>query len=70
MRQLNTCMRFDEFATQTKTPDQLRLDSLNATKDRATQAIATERQRQQVAKASKNLAAAKQIKLATPSSRS
>lgn len=68
MNQLNTCMRFDEFATQAKTPDQLRLDSLKATKDRAAQAIASERQRQQVAKASKKLAAVKQIKPISPTS--
>ncbi len=61
-------MRFDEFATQTKKPDQLRLDSLKATKDRAAQAIATERQRQQVAKASKKLAAVKRIKPISPTS--
>jgi len=66
MRQLNTFMRFDEFGTQTKTPDQLRLDSLKATKERAANAMATERQRQQVAKASKKLAAANQIKPASP----
>ncbi len=53
-------MRLKEFATQTKTPDQLRIDSLKDTKDRASKAVATERQRQQVAKAQKALIAAKQ----------
>jgi len=53
-------MKFNEFATQTKTPDQLRLDSLKATKDKAAQAIAAERQRQQVVKAQKALTVAKQ----------
>jgi predicted GIY-YIG superfamily endonuclease len=53
-------MRFTEFATQTKTPDQLRIDSLKATKDKAAEAIAAERQRQQVAKAQKALIVAKQ----------
>ena len=62
MVKLNTCMKFNEFATQTKTPEQLRIDSLKATKDRATQTLAAERQRQQVAKAQKTLTAARQIK--------
>lgn len=53
-------MRLKEFATQTKTPDQLRIDSLKATKDCASKAVAAERQRQQVAKAQKALIAAKQ----------
>jgi hypothetical protein len=52
-------MRLQEFATQTKTPDQLRIDSLKAAKDRASQAVAVERQRQKVAKAQKTLTAAK-----------
>lgn len=62
------CMRLKEFATQTKTPDQLRIDSLKATKDRATQTLAAERQRQQVAKAQKKLSAVlhPQIKSVTP----
>jgi hypothetical protein len=34
-----------------KTPEQLRIDSLKATKDRAADALSAERQRQQVAKA-------------------
>ena len=53
-------MRLKEFATQTKTPDQLRIDSLKAAKDRASKAVAAERQRQQVAKAQKALIAVKQ----------
>jgi len=61
-------MRLKEFATQTKTPDQLRIDSLKATKDRAVQAVAAERQRQQVTKAQKKLSAVQhpQIKPVTP----
>ena len=55
-------MRLKEFATQTKTPEQLRIDSLKAAKDRAAQTLAAERQRQQVAKAQKTLTAARQIK--------
>jgi hypothetical protein len=45
-----------------KTPEQLRIDSLKATKDRAADALSAERQRQQVAKAQKSLAAARQIR--------
>jgi hypothetical protein len=45
-----------------KTPEQLRIDSLKATKDRAADALSAERQRQQVAKAQKSLTAARQIK--------
>lgn len=45
-----------------KTPEQLRIDSLKATKDRAADALNAERQRQQVAKAQKSLAAARQIR--------
>ncbi len=56
------CMRLKEFATQTKTPEQLRIDSLKAAKDRAGQSLAAERQRQQVAKAQKKLSAVQQIK--------
>ena len=43
-----------------KTPEQLRLDSLKANKDRAADALSAERQRQKVAKAKKALAAARQ----------
>ena len=46
-----------------KTPEQLRLDSLKATKQKASDALTAERQRQQIAKAQKSLAAATQ---ATP----
>ena len=53
-------MRLKEFATQTKTPDQLRIDSLKATKDKAAKSLAAERQRQQVVKAQKALTVAKQ----------
>ncbi|WP_310644912.1 hypothetical protein [Limnohabitans sp.] len=62
------CMRLKEFATQTKTPEQLRIDSLKVTKDRAAQAVAAERQRQQIAKAQKKLSAVlhPQIKSVTP----
>ena len=46
-----------------KTPEQLRLDSLKATKQKAADALTAERERQQVAQAQKSLAAARQ---ATP----
>ena len=45
-----------------KTPEQLRIDSLKASKDRAADALSAERQRQQVAKAQKTLVAARQIR--------
>jgi hypothetical protein len=59
-------MRFNEFATQTKTPEQLRIDSLKATKDKAAKSLAAERQRQQVAKAQKQLNVARLIKPTKP----
>jgi hypothetical protein len=46
-----------------KTPAQLRLDSLKATKQKASDALTAERKRQQVARAQKSLTAARQ---ATP----
>ena len=45
-----------------KTPEQLRIDSLKASKDRAADALSAERQRQQVAKAQKTLATVRQLK--------
>lgn len=45
--------------TQTKTPDQLRIDSLKAKKDQAATALKAERDRQKVSKAQKTLAAAR-----------
>ena len=59
-------MRFNEFATQTKTPEQLRIDSLKAAKDKAGKSLAAERQRQQVDKAQKQLNVARQIKPTKP----
>jgi hypothetical protein len=53
-------MRLNEFTTQTKTPDQLRIDSLKVAKDKAAQAVQAERQRQQVAKAQRALTVARQ----------
>jgi hypothetical protein len=60
-------MRLKEFTTKTKTPDQLRIDSLKVTKDKAAQAIAFERQRQQVAKAQKKLSAVQHPQINPPS---
>jgi hypothetical protein len=60
-------MRLKEFAPQTKSPDQLRIDSLKVTKDKAAQAIASERQRQQVAKAQKKLSAVQHPQIKPPS---
>jgi hypothetical protein len=48
--------------TNPKTPEQLRLDSLKANKDRAAEALAAERQRQKIAKAQSALTAARQQK--------
>lgn len=55
-------MRFNEFANPTKTPEQLRIDSLKLAKDKAAKSLAAERQRQQIAKAQQRLNAVKQIK--------
>jgi hypothetical protein len=49
-----------EFITPTKTPEQLRLDSLKANKDKAAAAVAAERQRQKVSKAQNALQVARQ----------
>ncbi len=43
-----------------KTPEQQRIDSLAANKDRATDALAAERQRQKLSKAQRSLAQARQ----------
>ena len=45
-----------------KTPEQLRIDGLKAIKNRAAEALAAERQRQQIAKAQKTLSAIHRIK--------
>jgi hypothetical protein len=52
-------MKISELTTKPKTPEQLRLDSLKANKDRAADALAAERQRQKIAKAQRALNAAK-----------
>ena len=48
-----------------KTPEQLRLDSLKANKDRAADALTAERQRQKLAKAQQALTAASQARSAS-----
>jgi hypothetical protein len=55
-------MKIQEISPNPKTPEQLRLDSLKANKDRAADALAAERQRQKVAKAQKALTTARQLK--------
>lgn len=52
--------------SQPKTPEQLRIDALKATKDRAVDALTAERQRQQVAKAQRSLSAARLPKTIKP----
>jgi hypothetical protein len=59
-------MKIAEIANKPPTPEQLRIDSLKSTKDRATDALSAERQRQQVAKAQKSLTAARQVKPNVP----
>jgi hypothetical protein len=49
-----------------KTPEQQRIDSLKATKNRAADALSAERQRQQTARAQKALAAATKPKPFAP----
>jgi hypothetical protein len=52
---------------QPKSSEQLRIDNLKAAKDRAADALSAERQRQQVSRAQKTLAAARQPKPIKPS---
>ncbi len=53
-------MRIDEVIPPTKTPEQLRMDSLKANKSRASAALAAERQRQKISKAQQSLQRARQ----------
>ncbi len=48
---INTCMQIHEVVIKPKTPEQQRILSLKATKDRAADALAAERQRQKISKA-------------------
>jgi hypothetical protein len=52
--QLNKCMRISELE-QPRTPDQMRIDSLTASSERAKNAVKQERQRQKIQKAQKTL---------------
>lgn len=51
-------MKVQEVLSKPKTPEQLRLDSLKANKDRAAAALAAERQRQKMARAQRTMTAA------------
>ncbi len=55
-------MKIAEVTQKPPTPEQLRIKSLAATKERAAEALAAERQRQQVARAQKKLLKIKQSK--------
>ena len=55
-------MKIAEISTLPKTPEQQRIDTLKTAKDRAADALTAERQRQQVSRAQKTLAAARQPK--------
>ena len=57
-------MKIAEVTQKPPTPEQLRIKSLADTKERAADALAAERQRQQVAKAQKQLAQMRQPKQA------
>jgi hypothetical protein len=50
-------MQIHEVVIKPKTPEQQRIDSLQASKDRAADALAAERQRQKISKAQKTLSA-------------
>ena len=54
-------MKIAEISTLPKTPEQQRIDTLKTVKDRAADALTAERQRQQVTKAQKSLAAARHL---------
>ena len=55
-------MKIAEIANKPPTPEQQRIKSLVATKDRAADALAAERQRQQVARTQKKLVKIRQSK--------
>ena len=59
-------MKIAEVTNIPSTPEQLRIKNLAATKDRAADALAAERQRQQVARAQKALATATKPKPIAP----
>ena len=55
-------MKIAEVTNKPPTPEQLRIKNLAATKDRAADALAAERQRQQVARTQKKLVKIRQSK--------
>jgi hypothetical protein len=57
---INICMQIHEVLIKPKTPEQQRILSLKSAKDRAGDALAAERKRQQVKKAQQALATATQ----------
>lgn len=57
---INNCMRVIEVTTKPQTPAQQRLAALKATKDRAADALKSERARQSVQKAQQTMARARQ----------
>jgi hypothetical protein len=57
-------MKIAEVTNMPPTPEQLRIKNLAATKDRAADALAAERKRQQVSRAQKKLVQIRQPKLA------
>jgi hypothetical protein len=59
-------MKIAEISTLPKTPEQQRIDTLKTAKDRAADALTAERERQQVSRAQKTLAAARQPKPIKP----
>ena len=63
---INTCMQIHEVVIKPKTPEQQRIESLKATKDRAADALAAERQRQKISKAQKAVSAVQQSTSVTP----
>ena len=60
-------MKIAEISTLPKTPEQQRIDTLKTAKGRAADALTAERERQQVSRAQKTLAAARQPKPIKPS---
>ena len=60
-------MKIAEISTLPKTPEQQRIDTLKTAKNRAADALTAERERQQVSRAQKTLAAARQPKPIKPS---
>ena len=60
-------MKIAEISTLPKTPEQQRIDTLKTAKDRAADALTAERERQQVSRAQKTLAAARQPNPIKPS---